>query len=211
MGQRHPDLVNHWRDFRDELSNRFFGKCGYCERRCDGTATVPTVDHFRPRSRFPELTYEWTNWVFSCARCNEEKANRWPDSGFVDPCAVPLDERPESYLDFDDRTGEVIAQAGLTQAARVKAQNTIDDIGLNALDLRIRRLDTLEDFKERVAENDALDILSTSERQAIRQAIMDRVVAPDREFAGVMGMALTWTPADGRIVAVVRLKPSPPS
>ena len=72
MGQPSPDLVNHWRDFRGELGARFNGKCGYCERACDAASdNSATLDHFRPRHRFPELTYEWTNWVFSCWRCND--------------------------------------------------------------------------------------------------------------------------------------------
>ena len=97
MGERSPDLVNHWRDFRGELSNRFLGKCGYCEMLCDGAESpnkAPTVDHFRPISRFPELAYEWANWILACHRCNGEKANRWPESGYIDPCAIPVEERP---------------------------------------------------------------------------------------------------------------------
>ena len=180
MGERGPDLVNHWRDFRPELSNRFLGKCGYCERRCDGPANAPTTDHFRPRDKFPELTYEWTNWILSCARCNTEKANRWPDTGYIDPCAIPADERPDNYLDVDDRTGEVITKPGLTRAARVKAQNTIDDIGLNLLDMRYYRLEWIRQFKT------ALDVLPTSERQAF----IDYASGPEREFAGITGMVI---------------------
>lgn len=178
MGERGPDLVNHWRDFRDELSDRFLGKCGYCERLCDGPASESTVDHFRPRSKFPELTYEWTNWVFCCARCNREKDNRWPDTGYIDPCAIPVDERPEVYLDVDDRTGEVIAKHGLTDAGRKKAQNTIEDIGLNSLDLRYFRIGWIRQFTA------ALSVLPDPEREAF----VDYAGGPEREFAGITGM-----------------------
>ena len=130
MGQRGPDLESHWGKFRDELSEGFFGKCGYCERRCEANSPTkaPTVDHFRPSSKFPRLTYVWSNWVFACFRCNDTKANLWPDSGYVDPCAIPLDERPETYFEVDVRTGDVIAKAELTESGKRKAQNTIDDL-----------------------------------------------------------------------------------
>lgn len=181
MGERGPDLVNHWRDFRGELSRRFLDKCGYCERRCDGygnTLKAPTIDHFRPLNRCPQLAYEWTNWVFCCARCNREKDNRWPDTGYIDPCAIPVDERPEVYLDVDDRTGEVIARQGLTDSGRNKAQNTIEDIGLNSLDLRYFRIGWIRQFTA------ALSVLPASERQAF----VDYAGGPEREYAGITGM-----------------------
>ncbi len=181
MGERGPDLVGHWRDFRGELSNRFFGKCGYCEMLCGGvqdTNKAPTVDHFRPISRFPELAYEWANWLLACVRCNQRKANLWPESGYIDPCAIPVEERPESYLDVDDRTGEVIAKSGLTQAARAKAQNTIEDIGLNALDVLYFRIQRVRDLTA------AIDALPATERQAF----LDFATRPELEFAGVSGM-----------------------
>ena len=57
---------HYWGEFRPILESRTDNICWYCERRCDAGAEyggrTPTVDHFRPRNRFPELTYEWPNW-----------------------------------------------------------------------------------------------------------------------------------------------------
>ena len=182
MGQRHPDLDNHWRDFRDELSDRFFGKCGYCETRCQANypTKAPTTDHFRPLSKFPQLAYEWSNWVFACVRCNEKKANLWPESEFVDPCAIPFDERPDIYFEVDVRTGDVIAKAELTESGKRKAQNTIDDLGLNLLDLRYSRIGWIRDLTA------ILSALPTPDREAFAADIS----GPDREFAGITGMLL---------------------
>ena len=134
MGQPSPDLVNHWREFRDELGARFNNKCGYCERACatrsDNSATL---DHFRPRSKFPELTYEWTNWVFSCRRCNDYKGDKWQESGYVDPCPADSADCPEEYLDIDANTGSLLPKSTLASPDKAKAQNTIGDIGLNEL------------------------------------------------------------------------------
>ena len=93
----------------------------------------------QPRNKFPQLVYEWTNWVYCCKRCNDEKAGKWPNSGFVDPCADTVSERPERYLDIDVVTGEIIANAALDRNSKIKAQNTIEYIGLNASDLRESR------------------------------------------------------------------------
>lgn len=183
MGQLGPDAVTRWGDFREELSLRFSDKCGYCEMRCnaaEGPSKAPTVDHFRPRSKFPELTYVWSNWVFACFRCNDTKANLWPDSGYIDPCAVPLDERPEVYLDVDDRTGEVVVKSGLSEEGKRKAQSTIDDIGLNLLDLRYSRIGWIRQFQA------TLEVLPISERQAF----IDFSIGPEQEFAGIVGMVV---------------------
>ena len=132
-----------WGEFRSRLGERSAGMCWYCERRCDPAAEVggraPTLDHFRPRSRFPELTYDWSNWVFSCRRCNaDNKQGLWPDNGYVDPAADVL-QRPERYFDYDVRTHEVVPRNDLSGNERQRAWDTIDDLGLNELDVRFYR------------------------------------------------------------------------
>lgn len=117
-----------WRDFRNDLSEVFSGLCGYCEESCLGV-----VDHFRPKSKFPELVYEWSNWVFACHRgCNTEKGEKWPTGGYVDPCAKSRSGRPENLFAFDTRTGAIKPRDGLSPARRKKAIQTRGDLDLNA-------------------------------------------------------------------------------
>ena len=106
-----------------------------------------TVDHFRPLSRYPALAYEWTNWVFSCYRCNaDNKRDGWPPLGYVDPSASDAQERPEQYFDYDVLTGEIVPRAGLTSGARTKALRTIDDLGLNKIDVLRDRWNKIQVF-----------------------------------------------------------------
>ena len=148
-GERPTD--SRWGEFRGALGERSGGICWYCERLCvrdaEDTGKSPTVDHFRPLNRFPELAYRWANWVFSCRRCNEEyKGGEWPESGYVDPGACNESERPERYFDFDTATGEIIPIDGLPSEARVRALRTIDDLGLNKLDVRFYRQNMIRQF-----------------------------------------------------------------
>ena len=57
VGERPGD--SHWREVRGVMGERSGGNCWYCERRCmreaEDTGKSPTVDHFRPLNRFPEL------------------------------------------------------------------------------------------------------------------------------------------------------------
>ena len=92
---RKPSDVR-WRYFREELGTRFQSICGYCEEYGRGE-----VDHFRPKSKFPELVYEWSNWVFACRSCNAFKKDKWPSDGYVDPCAPTGEDHPETFFEFD--------------------------------------------------------------------------------------------------------------
>ena len=152
-GQRRgqPPSDSFWQEFRPLLGSRSNNICWYCERKCPNDEEVgglaPTVDHFRPRSLFPELVYAWCNWVFSCRRCNEEeKRNKWPEGGFIDPCAAEISDRPESSFDYDFLTGDLIPLSGLPNNMRRKVWDTIDELGLNKLDIKIHRMEHVQNF-----------------------------------------------------------------
>ena len=175
-----PNQHNYWTVFAADLRRRFHEKCGYCEQRFEAAGELqPTVDHFRPRSRFPHLVYEWDNWVSSCQRCNFTKADQWPDTGYVDPCAADLLERPEEQFDYVPLTGEIVPKAGLTDSARRKAESTIDDIGLNETRLRESRFTLIRSFIQ--------DLLLAAPGSD-RSAVADRYQGPAQPHAGVVKM-----------------------
>jgi hypothetical protein len=60
------------------------------------------------------------------------KGDKWPVSGYVDPCARAQAARPERFFDFDTLTGEILVKEGLAQAQRYRAMRTISDLDLNA-------------------------------------------------------------------------------
>ena len=124
IGTRPTD--SRWRDFREDLGQPFRLQCGYCESTCRGQ-----VDHFRPKSTFPELVYEWSNWIFACSDCNQAKGDKWPEEGYVDPCAASESCRPGNHFTFDTETGEIIPLDDLDQSRREKAMTMIDDLNLN--------------------------------------------------------------------------------
>jgi uncharacterized protein (TIGR02646 family) len=187
VGWRPEDY--YWREFRQTLGSRSNNICWYCERQCYSNAhtgdRAPTVDHFRPVSKFPALAYVWPNWVFSCRRCNEDyKGDGWPEFGYVDPCAVVADERPERYFDYDSQTGEIIPNIGLTGDARRKAWHTIEDLGLNKLDVRYYRFDHTQRFVE--------DLLALPVRD--RQDFANFFTEQSVEYAGVTRMVVERAP-----------------
>ena len=183
VGERPND--SHWRKFRELLGSRSGSTCWYCEQSClremDDGGKAPTVDHFKPLSRFPALAYQWSNWIFSCRRCNgENKQDKWPASGYVDPTAADVHERPERYFDYDAETGEIIPMPGLPSEARERALRTIDDLGLNKVDVRFYRLDWTRRF---IADWQTLPISD-------RPAFAEFSTRTGLEFAGATSMVV---------------------
>ncbi len=121
-GRKPPD--SRWREFTSDLGLVFKNLCGYCEEACKGD-----VDHWQPKNLYPHRAYDWSNWVFACHFCNQQKSNRWPRQGYVNPCtAIP---RPESMFVFDITTTEILPSRPLSAKQRRKATQMIDDLGLN--------------------------------------------------------------------------------
>ena len=137
-GGRKPSDVR-WQYFREELEKRFHGICGYCEEYVRGE-----VDHFRPKSKFPELVYEWSNWVFACRSCNASKKDKWPSGGYVDPCASSGEDHPETLFEFDLYTGQIVPRSDLSGELVSKARQTVKDIGLNQLHHIRKRIARIE-------------------------------------------------------------------
>jgi uncharacterized protein (TIGR02646 family) len=81
-------------------------RCMFCE---DSRGT--DVEHFRPKSLYPQHTFRWRNFLWICTGCNRSKGNRFP----CDPSGLPLlvdptVERPWDFLFFDSDTGMITAR-----------------------------------------------------------------------------------------------------
>ena len=203
----HPDTdykSSLWARFRDnELGTRFNHKCGYCERACDaarGNPKAPELDHFKPRSKFPTLTYVWGNWVLSCKECNTIKADEWADGRFVDPCAADVMERPEEYFDFDCEYMELMPKSGLDDERERRARQTINDLDLNGLD-KSRSQDHLASdlYAARELRVSAFMQVVLAADESARQDLIAWFTAPDEEFAGIIRMVASRMRRAGEI------------
>ena len=125
-GKGHRPTDHAWQSFRDDLKPAFHGLCAYCEQIDPGE-----VDHFRPKSQFPDEVYIWSNWLFSCHPCNQAKREKWPDEDYVNPCSTDYSDRPEHYFDFSIGSGRIIARTGLSCQEKCKAWRMIKDLKLN--------------------------------------------------------------------------------
>jgi len=80
-------------------------RCMYC-----GDSHGTDIEHFWPKTPYPERMFRWPNLLLSCTECGRFKGNRFPlDNGtpvLVDPTA----DEPWQHLDFDPDTGNISAR-----------------------------------------------------------------------------------------------------
>ena len=162
----------HWRNYDRDLSLAFRGLCAFCEEFCKGT-----VDHFRPKSKFPDLVYVWSNWLFSCNDCNNPKHDKWPSGGYIDPCTESVSDYPEYYFTFDTRTGEILPMTDLSSLPRQRASDMIRDLRLNGVHHLQKRQKWLR----------SLDILEASRPSAITEieGVRNFLRSPDIDLPSI--------------------------
>lgn len=82
----------------DDLVTIYQAKCAYCETGSNAGTTF-RVDHFRPKNKvegvthhqgYYWLTYEWSNLVLACERCNGKKSNKFPISAGATRIVAPV-------------------------------------------------------------------------------------------------------------------------
>lgn len=118
-------LISHYRhkDIQNALSISSHGKCAFCECK-PGESSNIEVEHFEPKSRYPDLTFKWDNLLPACRKCNEAKLDF---DTHTTPIINPSKENPEALLTYDNVRIAPLPNSGEEQ----KAQDTIDVCNLN--------------------------------------------------------------------------------
>lgn len=125
------------RDAAAALALRNHGKCAFCESVPGATASLQ-IEHYRPKSEFAGVAFEWSNWLPACPLCNTKKSTRFPVCG-ADPCLVdPASEEPTEFIGFKDDLATGLVQRG---------EETISLVALNRDQLQAERRAHLEQLK----------------------------------------------------------------
>jgi uncharacterized protein (TIGR02646 family) len=85
-------------------------RCMYC---LDSHGT--DIDHFWPKSNYPEKMFAWPNLLLCCTECGRFKGTRFPLQKDGAPLLIdPTAEDPWRHLDFDPETGNLVARFDIT-------------------------------------------------------------------------------------------------
>jgi len=89
---------------KDALIKMFHGKCAYCESKIR-TVAYGDIEHFFPKSLYPDLTFVWKNLLLACSICNNaaHKGTKFPLDDQGNPLLIdPTDgiTNPNRHLEF---------------------------------------------------------------------------------------------------------------
>jgi uncharacterized protein (TIGR02646 family) len=125
------------REVKESLAAMFHDKCAYCESKITHV-DYGAIEHYRPKARFPEKTFDWDNLLLACNVCNgpEFKGDRFPDVAEGGPIANPCDDEPGDHLAF---VFDPIAGLATVVPKTRRGELTIETLGLNRATLRTYR------------------------------------------------------------------------
>jgi hypothetical protein len=114
---------DYWTEAKFDLHDAYNGICNFvCHwiPRCTGSITV---EHFRPKARYPRLAYEWDNLRLMCGTLNGRKSDY---QNVIDPFQVVDGMFVIEFPSLMVKPSDTISRP---QARRVQA--TIDRLRLN--------------------------------------------------------------------------------
>jgi uncharacterized protein (TIGR02646 family) len=155
------------RQVKNSLVHMFHGKCAYCESKVT-LVTYGQIEHFYPKSRYVDRTFQWCNLLLSCDLCNDaqHKGKDFPCDGDGSPLLIdPTDAVPEDHLLFSWDGAAGLAWA---YGKDTRGKTTVETFDLNGARGRqaliknrsdhVRTLMTLLKFAER-GDDDARSLL----------------------------------------------------
>ena len=140
-----PNLLKLKTDYKysenkEALKQSTHGKCMYCETKITASEHGD-VEHIKPKSLFPELTYDWDNLGFACEICNRTYKNDNYDDKFINPYV----ENPEEFLD-------AIGAFIVPKNGNDRGLYSCDILGLNRIDLEKKRNEEIVSIKKIIDE-----------------------------------------------------------
>jgi len=131
---------NH-EEVKNALKQMCFAKCAYCESHVSHVGYVH-IEHYKPKSKYVELCFEWDNLLLGCAVCNgkQYKGDKFPLSHEAGPFINPCKEDPDDFFkfEFDKNTG-----TANVIPTNIRGVTTEKEIGLNRPDLVRHRSDVV--------------------------------------------------------------------
>ena len=111
----------YWNAALKELYAAYDHLCAYTTRELVQTGSV---DHFRPKSKYPHLAYEWDNYRLARQTINSRKAD---SEDVIDPFEVC-----EGWFILDMPSCLIKPGQDIAQEIRDAVNTTIDVLGLNS-------------------------------------------------------------------------------
>lgn len=163
-------------DVRGRLDEMFADTCCYCE-----AAVAPDIEHFQPKTRYPDRMFAWDNLLRACKNCNFEKSDTDPMDAVGNRWLLdPTQDNPEDHFTWDLTTGEPIYKGWVAGTAH-RAEDTLAVTGA---------IGDTHDEERLIRANEAIYVMD----QALNQDVLDeatrtmlkQIFSPTRARRGVL-------------------------
>ena len=165
-------------EVRNILFNCSYGKCAYCELKPEGSSL--RVEHYLPKTLYPEGLLDWSNLLPSCEKCNSSKFTHDTKSN---PIINPCETDPSPYFIFE----LFRIRPSPTAPDHDVATRTIHVCRLNRMELVRARSRILVRLTEYI--NDIEEKIMDLQQNPSNLVIKRRVLAIEESFENIEKMA----------------------
>lgn len=172
----------HHSQIKDALKKMFHGKCAYCESKIT-VVDYGAIEHFFPKSLYPDLTFEWKNLLLSCNKCNDagHKGTKFPLDSNGDPLLIdPTDDTtdPNIHLEFVwDNVAKLASIYGRDERGKT-VENIFD---LNGIGGRRELIDHRSKYIKKLLV--LLSIAQKDDNNSELIALLEEACQPDAEYS----------------------------
>jgi len=176
-------IERQWNNFRRRnagqavwatLANAFHTKCAFCER-----VNAKTLDHYRPKERYPKKMFRWNNLLLCCSDCNRAKGSEIRFHNGIPLLLDPTRDDPLDFFEWDVVTGALGALAKPARAHR--ATHTIGQLDLNDQPLQGERAEKLKSVVYLLARVGREQPIAPDTRDRLRAELR-----PERPYLGII-------------------------
>ena len=159
--EKNPNALFSWTQYRNQRVNSLLlpilmlmtqDHCSFCDGFPVEPVSANSIEHFRPKTLFPLLSFTWENLFYCCSKCQESKLE------IFDEILLKPDDSNytfEYYFQYDTKTGEVIPNPDRLEIEIQRAEKTIELYGLNEYSRPNARKRTIRQFVD--SNNPVLD------------------------------------------------------
>ena len=178
-----PQITTTWKNFRETNTGKavlaalqivFRNKCAFCE-----CVNAKSIDHYRPKERYPKKMFRWANFLLCCSNCNLAKGNRFPFRNRKPVLLDPTNDEPLDFCVWDLKSG---AMASVTDPSLSRrAIYTRDQLKLDVYPLREARRVQCSRVLQYLTDVVNEDPVRPETRQRLEEELH-----PNREFLGII-------------------------
>jgi uncharacterized protein (TIGR02646 family) len=173
----------------------FHGKCAYCEQEL-----AKDIEHYFPKSRFPDRMFLWENFLWACKNCDTEKLDEFPLDADGAPVLIhPGRDEPFDYFRWNFRSGKMILHPDPARGER--ARQTRDLLGLDQFSITDERRNKFENVRYLLARVVKEDPVAEDTIARLRDEL-----APHRPWLSVIRQLFTPPNDYSPLVAAARAK-----